>query len=155
MSQHVEGPRKTFKAGTALEAFRRVKITEPTTSPKTIGYAGAGDPCIGVTEANVASGADCAIYPANAQGTRKMMASEAVTGGNATYAAANGKVAAIAGLTRSAVLRAGATNATVLADGASFSECDANTAITIGKTGGDLATATHIDVLLTYETIAA
>jgi len=40
MSQHVEGPRKTFKAGTALEAFRRVKITDPATSPKTIGYAG-------------------------------------------------------------------------------------------------------------------
>ena len=340
MSQHVEGPRKTFKAGTALEAFRRVKITDPATSPKTIGYAGAGDQCIGITEAYVASGADCAIYLANAQGTRKMTASEAITGGNAIYAAANGKVAAtgtvvegkaletvtadgdllevlpvgnsdistaitgttaatfqadsdlgkpraglksqtggtgdyvayyqapatltgnrtytgpadaddtlvgvaaaqtltnktlttpvigsggvrgggvthvhrhrvstaevnaghellpaisgykyrihditliaiggnaatattvdvlgtqsasgvkllaaaVAGLTRSAVLRAGATNATVLADGASFAECDANTAITIGKTGSDLATATHIDVLLTYETIAA
>jgi len=340
MSQHVEGPRKTFKAGTALEAFRRVKITDPVTSPKTIGYAGAGDQCIGVTEAYVASGADCAIYLANAQGTRKMTASEAITGGNAIYAAANGKVAAtgtvvegkaletvtadgdllevlpvgnsdistaitgttaatfqadsdlgkpraglksqtggtgdyvayyqapatltgnrtytgpadaddtlvgvaaaqtltnktlttpvigsggvrgggvahvhrhrvstaevnaghellpaisgykyrihditliaiggnaatattvdvlgtqsasgvkllaaaVAGLTRSTVLRAGATNAAVLADGASFAECDANTAITIGKTGSDLATATHIDVLLTYETIAA
>ena len=74
MSQHVEGPRKTFKAGTALEAFRRVKITDPATSPKTIGYAGAGDQCIGITEAYVASGADCAIYLANAQGTRKMTA---------------------------------------------------------------------------------
>jgi len=340
MSQHIEGPRKTFKAGAALEAFRRVKITDATTTPKTIGYADAGDQCIGVTEQYHASGADCAIYLANAQGTRKMMASEAITGGNAIYAAANGKVAAtgtvvegkaletvtangdilevlpvgnsdistaitgttaatfqvdsdlgkpraglksqtggtgdyvayyqapatltgnrtytgpadaddtlvgaaaaqtltnktlttpvigsggvrgggvthvhrhrvttaevnaghellpaisgykyrvhdvaliaiggnaatattvdvlgtqsssgvkllaaaVAGLTRSTVLRAGATNATVLADGASFAECDANTAITIGKTGSDLATATHIDVLLTYETIAA
>ena len=342
MSQHVEGPRKTFKAGTALEAFRRVKITDPATSPKTIGYAGAGDQCIGITEAYVASGADCAIYLANAQGTRKMTATAAaITGNNVVYAAADGKVAAtgtvvegkalestpgadgdllevlpvgnsdistaitgttaatfqvdsdlgkpraglksqtggtgdyvayyqapatltgnrtytgpadaddtlvgvaaaqtltnktlttpiigsggvrgggvahvhrhrvstaevnaghellpaisgykyrihdvaliaiggnaatattvdvlgtqsasgvkllaaaVAGLTRSTVLRAGATNAAVLADGASFTECDANTAITIGKTGSDLATATHIDVLLTYETIAA
>jgi len=94
MSQHVEGPRKTFKAGTALEAFRRVKITDATTSPKTVGYAGAGDQCIGVTERYHASGADCAIYLANAQGTRKMMASEAITGGNVIYAAANGKIAA-------------------------------------------------------------
>jgi hypothetical protein len=57
---------------------------------------------------------------------------------------------AIANLTQSAVLRAGATGGTVLADGASFAACDANTAITIGKTGSSLATATAIDVLLTY-----
>jgi hypothetical protein len=57
---------------------------------------------------------------------------------------------AVAGLTQSAVLRAGATNSTVLADGESFTANDANTAITIGKTGSNLATATHIDVLLTY-----
>lgn len=57
---------------------------------------------------------------------------------------------AIAALTRSAVVRAGAANATVLADGASFVACDANTAITIAKTGSALDTATHVDVLLTY-----
>jgi hypothetical protein len=57
---------------------------------------------------------------------------------------------AIAALTQSAVVRAGASNATVLADGASFVACDANTAITISKTGASLTTATNIDVLLTY-----
>jgi len=55
-----------------------------------------------------------------------------------------------ASLTQSAVLKAGGTGANVLADGASFTTNDANTAITIGKTGSDLATATHIDVILTY-----
>lgn len=58
--------------------------------------------------------------------------------------------AAVAALTQNTLLRAGATNATILAAGASFVANDANTAITIGKTGSDLATATHIDVLLTY-----
>lgn len=59
--------------------------------------------------------------------------------------------AKVAGLTRSTLLRAGtATNGLILADGASFAQCDANTAITVIKDGSDLATATHIDVLLTY-----
>lgn len=57
---------------------------------------------------------------------------------------------AIANLTQSAVLRAGATGGTVLADGASFVACDANTAITIGKTGASLTGSTNVDVLLTY-----
>lgn len=63
--------------------------------------------------------------------------------------------AAVAGLTQSTLLRAGATNATILADGASFVANDVNTAITIGKTGSNVATATHIDVLLTYKMISA
>jgi hypothetical protein len=58
--------------------------------------------------------------------------------------------AAIAALTQSALLRAGASNATILADGASFVQNDANTAITISKTGGSATTATAVDVLLSY-----
>lgn len=57
---------------------------------------------------------------------------------------------AVAGLTQNTLLRAGATNSTILAAGASFAACDANTAITIGKTNSDLATATSIVVLLSY-----
>lgn len=56
-----------------------------------------------------------------------------------------------AGLTRSTLLRAGtATNGLILADGASFTACDTNTAITVIKDGSDITIATHIDVLLTY-----
>jgi hypothetical protein len=62
---------------------------------------------------------------------------------------------AVAGLTQSAVLRAGASNSTVLADGASFTENDENTAITVGKTGSNVATATHIDVLFSYALVRA
>jgi len=57
---------------------------------------------------------------------------------------------AVAALTQSAVVRAGAANTTVLADGASFVTLSANATITIGKTGNDLTTATHIDVILSY-----
>jgi hypothetical protein len=39
---------------------------------------------------------------------------------------------------------------TVLADGASFVACDANTAITVGKTGSDADTATGVDFIITY-----
>ena len=55
-----------------------------------------------------------------------------------------------ANLTQSALVRAGGTGGTILADGASFVANDTNTAITIGKTGSNVTTATHIDVLLTY-----
>jgi predicted RecA/RadA family phage recombinase len=56
---------------------------------------------------------------------------------------------------QSALLRAGATGSTLLADGASFTANDANTAITIKKDAGDVGTATSIDVLLTFALDAA
>src|SRR5690606_13915740 len=93
MSQMIEGPRKTFLAAAALGANLRVKITDATTSPPTVNLAGVSDPSTGVTEAYVASGQPVAVLLANAQGTRKMVASEAITGGNSVYAAASGKVA--------------------------------------------------------------
>ncbi len=62
---------------------------------------------------------------------------------------------AVAALTRSAVVKPNSANVTVLADGASFVANDAATAITIGKTGGSLATATHVDVVLLFALEAA
>lgn len=69
-----------------------------------------------------------------------------------TQGAAGVKLAAFAqaSLTQSTVLRPGVAGTTVLADGASFVQNDAATAVTIGKTGSSVATATHIDVVLTY-----
>lgn len=57
---------------------------------------------------------------------------------------------AVAALTQSALVKPNTANSTILADGASFIANDVNTAITIGKTGGTCATATHVDVILTY-----
>lgn len=61
-----------------------------------------------------------------------------------------------AGLTQSTMLRAGtATNGVLLADGASFTANDANTAITVIKDGNDLTTASHVDIAVVYELVAA
>lgn len=73
--------------------------------------------------------------------------------GTKATAASRPVVNAVAGLTRSARLKMGTTSdSTLLADGASFTAHDANTAIKITKQSGgsNLATATHIDVILTY-----
>lgn len=61
-------------------------------------------------------------------------------------------VIAVAALTQSAVVRAGAANAVVLADGASFTQFDANTAVSVSKQSGGsaLTTATNFDVFLEY-----
>ncbi len=57
--------------------------------------------------------------------------------------------AAVAALTRSTVVKPNTASVTVLADGASFVQNDAGTAINCGKTGGSLATATHVDFIIT------
>lgn len=69
-----------------------------------------------------------------------------------TQATASAKLVAYAqaSLTQSAVLKAGGTGAAVLADGASYALNDVNTGITIGKTGSNITTATHVDVNLSY-----
>ncbi len=58
--------------------------------------------------------------------------------------------AAVGALTRSTVVKPDTANVTVLADGASFVSMTAGDDVTIIKAGSDLATATHIDVILSY-----
>lgn len=60
-----------------------------------------------------------------------------------------------AALTENTELRAGDTGGVILAAGASFVANDAATAITVGKTGSDVATATHIDIMFSYVLEAA
>lgn len=57
---------------------------------------------------------------------------------------------AVAALTRSTPVKPSSSNVTLLADGASHTELDAATAITVGKTGGSLTTATDVDVIFSY-----
>jgi len=103
------------------------------------------------------------LLPALAGYTYRMIDCQAISVGGAaaavttvdilgTQAAASVKLAAFAqaSLTQSAALRPGIAGTAVLADGASFAACDANTAITLGKTGSAVTTATHIDIELTY-----
>jgi hypothetical protein len=98
----------------------------------------------------------------------RMVSAEAISYGGAagavttvdllgTQSASGVKLVAFAqaSLTQSAVLKAGGTGAAVLADGASYVACDANTAITIGKTGSDVTTATGVDINFSYTIEAA
>jgi len=55
-----------------------------------------------------------------------------------------------AGMTQSTLVRAGSASGAILTDGASFVACDVNTAITANITGSSIATATHIDFVITY-----
>lgn len=55
-----------------------------------------------------------------------------------------------ASLAQSTELRSGASGATILADGASYAPCDANTGFNVSKTGSDVTTATHIDIIAVY-----
>ena len=55
-----------------------------------------------------------------------------------------------ASLTQSTVLVDGGSGGAVLADGASYTANDANTAILVSKTGSDITTATHIDIIFSY-----
>jgi len=69
-----------------------------------------------------------------------------------TRAAATVQLAAtaVAALTQSAHVRSGAANAVILADGASFTQLDANTAIRGITVGAAMTVATAIDFLLNY-----
>lgn len=69
-----------------------------------------------------------------------------VQGGNAAAL----MTVAIAALTKDALVGPTSANVTLLADGASFIEGDSGTGIAIQKTGGTLAGATAVDVLIVY-----
>ena len=71
---------------------------------------------------------------------------------NATRAAAAVilAVVAISALTRSTLVRPTTANVTLLADGASNTPVDAGTAISSKTVGSALATATHVDYIITY-----
>lgn len=56
-----------------------------------------------------------------------------------------------ASLTQSAVLKDGGTGAAVLADGASYTANDANTAVTVGITGSAITVATSIDFNIVFQ----
>jgi hypothetical protein len=59
-------------------------------------------------------------------------------------------VAAVAALTQSTLLRMGAANAVILADGASFTIHDAGTGLNLVRVGSAITVATFVDCHLTY-----
>ena len=75
--------------------------------------------------------------------------------GTASAGAVQLVVFARTSLSQSTLLRAGASGAVILADGASFVELDANKAITLQAVSATLATCTGIDVCITYRVVEA
>lgn len=92
MSGYIEGPVRTFQAGGAIAKNLRVKL-----SAGVLAAAGAAEQSIGTIEiAALASGDKVPVRVANAQGTRKMVASAAITSDATVYGAAGGKISATA-----------------------------------------------------------
>lgn len=88
MTAHVETPTRTFVAGAALAADRRVKLTAGK-----LAYAGIDDVELGTIEIDTfADGDRAAVRLNNAEGTVRMVAAGVTAVGADIYAAANGKV---------------------------------------------------------------
>ena len=116
-----------------------------------------------VAVADITAGAGATILPAVEGYAYRLVSATAISVGGAagaattvdivgTLSASARKLVAFAqaSLTRSTVLRDGASGAAVLADGASYTRNDVNTPITLGRTGNAITTATHIDVNINY-----
>lgn len=82
---------KTFTAGEALAAYRRVKLSNA--SGTQVEYSDAGQEFIGITEAAAASGTQVAVRLWAPCSTFKATAAEAISVGDVIYGAADGKVA--------------------------------------------------------------
>ena len=106
---------KTFKAGEALEAKRRVKVESGTTNdPPEVVYADAGEDYIGVTEYAVADGDMVAVKMLNAAGVFEIecIVDSAIGRGTTLYGADDGMVSDTAsGSAQGIALEVGADNA--------------------------------------------
>lgn len=109
---------KTFYAGEALAAKRRVKIESGTvTTPPEVVYAGAGEDFIGVTEYAVADGDLVAVRLNSSPGTYECTCDidSAIARGTVLYGAADGKVSdASSGTAQGIALEAAAADADII-----------------------------------------
>jgi hypothetical protein len=89
----IDGNNRTFTAGEALAAKRRVKIKSgTTTTPPEVVYADAGEQHIGITEYAAASGADVTVRLRTAAGTFECEAADSFAVGAVLYGANDGKI---------------------------------------------------------------
>lgn len=112
MSQSIDGNYKTFVASGALTANRRVRLD----SNGEVAYASASDTdCIGCLVNDTLAQYDLTnVRVRTANGTQKMVCSEAITKGAAVYAAASGKVATSGTVLVGEALEASSANNDVL-----------------------------------------
>lgn len=125
---YTEGPMKTFEAGAAISQYLRVVL-----SSGVLAAASASQKMLGtLEEESFASGDIRAVRLRNAQGSRFMVASEAITSGNYVYAAASGKVAADGSVVEGIAMQAAAADGDII---------EVMTVPDGGATGGYLAAA--------------
>lgn len=104
MANQFETPTRPDTAAGAVAQYLRVK------TPGAIAAAGASDVAIGTMDSPCTAAGPCTVRLRTAQGTRKMVASEAITAGNAVYAAASGKIAASGTVYEGVALEAATAN---------------------------------------------
>ncbi len=88
MSQYFDGPTRPDTAAGAIGQHLRVKTTGA------LVVAGASDVAMGTMENPCVAAGACTVRLANASGTRKMVAVDAISKNAVVYAAADGKVSA-------------------------------------------------------------
>lgn len=110
MSQMTDSPVKTFAVSGALGKYRRVKL-----AAGVLALAGSTDHELGTLEEPTFSTSTAAgVRLRTAQGTAKMIASEAITAGNPVYAAADGEIAASGTVLLGTALEAATTDQDVI-----------------------------------------
>lgn len=108
MGQYVEGPCRSDVAAGAISQFLRVK------TPGALAVAGASDLSVGTMEKPALAAGPATVRLRNSAGTRKMVASEAITANAYAYAAAGGKVAASGTIIEGIAMEASSANNDVI-----------------------------------------
>lgn len=108
MSQFFETACRPDTAAGAIGQYLRVK------TPGALALAGASDVSIGTMELPCVAAGPATVRLANAQGTRKMVVSEAITGGDVVYAAASGKIAATGTIIEGRAMETATTNGDII-----------------------------------------
>jgi len=146
------GATKTFQAGEALEAKRRVKIESGTlTDPPEVVYADAGEDFVGVTEYKVADGGMVAVKLNSAPGTFECecTVNSAIARGTVLYGAADGKVSdASSGTAQGISCQAAGASGDILE--VAFWNVKSTTAATVSvlDTSPDLFTGVTVEAVL-------
>jgi hypothetical protein len=152
MSQRVTTPTKSFDTAAAIGQYLRVKHS----SAGVIAVAGASEESIGVTtEAKFEAGKPIAILLRTAEGTRKMVASGAISAGAKVFGAAGGKISASGSVFEGVALEAATADGDVIEvlDTRSDPTANGGTANAVAATGSTQSDAAAL--ILGMNTVSA
>jgi len=138
MATQIDSLSRSFLAGEALEAYRRVKLDSTVDQ---VVYADAGDDFIGVTQAEAASGDHVEVMLKNSAATLKIESAGAFTYKDVVYGAADGKiddnpVGLEVGLAGASASGSGSIIEIFVSSGGGISEAAGDTIEATGGSGG-------------------